>query len=115
MAKVISPVKLSFDPDTVDDETTRNVFKDEIARNLWLAISPSFLRGPYFAGGCLRAAEQLNEQQLLTNAAQSAEQIKQTLRSCFGSLGREITSDEFFPQLLPVLSGERKLEFQIIQ
>jgi hypothetical protein len=64
--RIVEPLILSFDPDKTKDEGIRAVFKDEIARQLWMAIKSTHITNQYFNRQCLRAAQAIRKQKPAT-------------------------------------------------
>ena len=92
------PLKLTFDPKELDT-LVKNVYEDDIARTLWLAIKPKHLCGPDFPQHCLNTAAYIREQ----GTPDSAEGLHKVLHGHFGYPPFDMALVE---QLLPYLHGE---------
>lgn len=57
--KIKEVYKLGFDPATCEDEEVRRVFKDDIAKVLWVTIKSQHLASQYFNREMLEAADRI--------------------------------------------------------
>ncbi|MCK5624863.1 hypothetical protein KAI04_03410 [Candidatus Pacearchaeota archaeon] len=58
---IINPIKVDFNPEKITDLEVREVFADERARTLWLAIKPRHLTDQYFNRNCLSAGKSIKK------------------------------------------------------
>jgi hypothetical protein len=54
------PVRLAFDP-SKSEGLFREMWENPIARDIYLAIAPNYLRSQYFVGDCLAVAVRIKE------------------------------------------------------
>jgi hypothetical protein len=103
-----NPAKLKFDPkDSRTDMNLKLVFENKLARTLWMGIKQRHLTSQYFEGHCLNAAKAIEK----NGVPDSAEKLEYLISRHFG-MGY---SKEFIEELLPYLSGEKNLEYEVVK
>ncbi|HPD81950.1 MAG TPA: hypothetical protein PK357_02515 [Candidatus Pacearchaeota archaeon] len=100
------PVKLAFDPDNdkLRPELKR-VFKNNIARTLWLGIKQRHITDQYFEANCLKTSNSFEK----FGVPKSSEQLVMIINRNFG-YGY---SKEFIEELFPYISGSKNLEYEV--
>jgi hypothetical protein len=105
---IVNPAELKFDPN--EDKISPNlksVFENKLARTLWIGIKQRHLASKYFEGHCLNAAKAIEK----NGVPESAEKLEYLISRHFG-IGY---SKEFIEELLPYLTGEKNLEYEVVK
>ncbi len=110
MSELLGHMKLRFDPLSSDaDPDLREIFSDELAKNLYLAIRQGNLVGEDFIRDCLRFAKRVKA----IGLPQSIEGLQDSLRLLDNPAG-SYSSREMAEKLLPYVSGVRQINYEII-
>jgi len=106
---IVNPVQLKFDP--LDDNTNikvKQVFQDKLARTLWIAIRQrGYLTNQYFEHHCFNASKHFEN----FGIPESIQRLKLTLENHFNLTYEH----EFLEELLPYLTGEKNLEYEVVK
>lgn len=93
---------LAFDPLAIEDRKLRKVWKDPIARTLWLAWKWRHLTDQNFNDQCLKAAAYLTALPV------------RTLGDLSKALGRFPAGGErFIEELLPYVTGQKQIGYEV--
>ena len=103
-----APIKelytLSFDPNKAEPAIQR-VFKDRIARTIWLAIKGQHLVSQYFNQDCVDIARWMRQRLKAKERMDGG--VLFNMLSRVGVLGTE--EQDFAERLIPYVSGEKKI------
>lgn len=107
---ILDFVVLKFLPTIASDEI-REVYFDDLAWTLWIAIKQGHITSQYFNQGCLRAAKEIRKEIRKTGTI-TARTLHFILS--FDTPRNLIGSDEmpFAEELLPFILGEKKISFE---
>ncbi len=102
-----NPVKLLFNPsDNNMSNELKRIFGDPLARTIWLGTKQRHVTNQYFEKNCLKLAKLINKD----GAPDSVEKLEHIFNRSFG-YGY---SKEFMAELLPYLSGQKNLEYEVV-
>jgi RimJ/RimL family protein N-acetyltransferase len=105
---IVNPIKLKFDPKgNKISEELKSVFENKLARTLWMGIKQRHITDQYFEDSCLGLAKLIE----IKGAPDSAEKLEYMIDRYFG----RGYSKEFISELLPYLSGEKNLEYEVVK
>ena len=110
---ILESVVLAFDP-AVSDGMIKEVFSDELARTLWLAIKQAHIVDQNFSESCLIYARRIEK--LRSKGMLNAEQLFRILAGTAIVPGcGVIGSGEgvFAAELLPFIMGEKSIAFKV--
>ena len=106
---VKSPVQLKFNPeDPTIEDVVREVFKDDLARTLWLGIRYRHIVSDRFHQKCLDAANYMKENGL----PESPEELRGIL---MGYIGHLYAGPELTRELFPYVLGKEELRYEIVE
>lgn len=120
-----NPVRIGFDPTDggIDDAaheggvSLRDIFADDLARTYWLAIKSTHLTNQHFRADCTNVAR-LCRAHLDGKGDLKSPDPRERLRAIL-SMGTQMfemhrgVTDALLDELLPYMTGEKKLEFVI--
>ena len=103
-----NPVTLDFNPLNKEKSISINsIFQDKIARILWMGIKQKHLTNQYFNEHCLIASKIINKKGI----PDSPKKLELFLNKYFDVN----CNQEFSEELLPYLSGEKNLEYKVVE
>ena len=105
-------VTLAFDPET--DEEIKEVFSNDLARTLWLAVRRSHLTDQYFNNNCLQYAKVIES--FKKEGPLTAGLLLRILSGVAKPPGQGIIGSaelEFATELLPFVNGEKTINFTV--
>ncbi len=107
-------VTLLFNPEAASKEV-QEVFANELARTLWLAIKPGHLTSGSFNEDCLRRAKIINgiKKKKESLNAQGFLMILSGLAAGPGHMILGATELDFATELLPFVNGDKKISFKV--
>lgn len=106
---IVNPVQLKFDPsDKRIRKELKKVFENKLARTLWMGIKQRHVTDQYFERNCLDLGEFISKK----GVPDSPEKLEYMIHRYFGRGGY---SKEFIRELLPYLSGEKNLEYEVVK
>ena len=97
--------RLAFDPTRIEDRMLRRVWKDPLARTIWLAVRYRHLVNQYFTGECLNAAREIRRLR-----PTDVPQLERAMRHGMPSHACGIT-EPFWSQFLPYVLGHKQLGY----
>lgn len=105
-------VNLLFDPEA-DSGEIKEIFSDDVARTLWLAVKQSHVAGKHFKSAILRYAALIKD--LMEKGDLDARKLFYILSGSFAPDQAIIGSCEqaFAEELLPFIKGEKAITFKI--
>ena len=103
-------VKLLFDPENAQP-ITQEVFADDMARTIWLAIKQGHLAGPRFGENVLKASKWVRK---------LVDEDRLTVEKLFDALTHEVmllgsSEQDFAEELLPFVLGEKSISYEVIK
>lgn len=110
---ILQSVTLQFDPKTADKET-REIFADDMARLLWLAIRQGHLKNQYFNRLVLQYAKTIEK--VREEGKLNAELLFRILSDFakpphMGVIGK--SEQKFAEELLPFVMGEKSITYEV--
>jgi hypothetical protein len=106
-------VKLNFDPGASNPEI-QNVFADDLARILWLAIKQGHLTDQNFCGNVLRCAAEIKQAE--GKGMLDAKRLFFILSGATKSPGCGIIGPSelsFADEIMPFVTGEKSINFEV--
>ena len=97
--------KLGFDPTALRDPDLRRVWRDPLARTLWLAVRYRHLVNQHFAKECLAAAKEIRRIQ-----PKNVHHLVPAMRLGMPSHACGI-NEPFWTQLLPYVLGQKQIGY----
>lgn len=98
-------VKLNFNPETADTEI-QEIFANDLARTLWLAIRQGHVVSQYFNKNILQCAVMIEDSRKREEL--NAEELFQIISGCI-VIGP--CEQKFAEELLPFITGEKEIIF----
>ncbi len=108
---IVDSVRLKFNPEVMGnskmERRIRDIFRNDVARTLWLAIQPpSWDACKSFDRDCLNAAEVIGED----GVPDSPESLVGLLYNVFAGPSYGLP---FAEELLPYLTGEKTIKYEV--
>jgi hypothetical protein len=110
---ILENAVLGFDPETADKEI-KEIFSDDLARTLWLAVISGHMTDPYFKKNCLAYAKIIKD--IKKKGLLTAEQLFLILSGFAKPPGCGIigsAEQRFAAELLPFINGEKTIKFTV--
>lgn len=98
-------IHLSFDPAAIKNRKFQRVWKDGLARTIWLAVKYRHLTNQHFNMECLEAAKWIR-----VRKPQTATDLECLMRMAMPHNARGI-NEPFWTQLLPCVLGQRQIGY----
>jgi hypothetical protein len=107
-------VALGFDPEKTENKDLKEVFSDDLAQTLWLAIKYSHLAGPSFTRNCIVCAKIIRYSK--KKEPMTADLLFRILSGFAKGPGQNIIGPaeaSFAAELLPFVNGEKTITFTV--
>ena len=101
--------RLTFDPVKTPDRSVRRIFRDQLARTVWLAARYRHLVGPRFNQECLAAAKLIRKRK-----PQTAYELQLIMRHAMPSNASGI-KEPFYTQFLPCVTGQKQIGYIVLE
>lgn len=98
-------IHLSFDPAAIKDREFQRVWKDGLARTIWLAVKYCHLTDQYFNKECLEAAKLIRARKPQTTADLECFMRMAMPHHAYG------INEPFWTQFLPYILGQRQFGY----
>lgn len=111
---ILETVTLAFDPKTIEIQEIKDVFANDLARTIWLAVKSGHMTSQYFNNDCLHYAK------VIENAKKkgplTANMLFRILSGVAAPPGHGIIGGgelNFATDLLPFVDGQKTISFTV--
>jgi len=101
--------RLAFDPVKTPDSSIRRIFRDQLARAVWLAVRYRHLINQHFNQECLAAAKLIRKRK-----PQTAYELQLVIRHTMPSHASGI-NEPFWTQFLPCVTGQKQIGYVVLK
>ncbi|MBI2122282.1 MAG: hypothetical protein HYT98_04140 [Candidatus Sungbacteria bacterium] len=100
--------RLAFDPVTTQDRSVRRIFRDQLARTVYLAVRYKHLIGPRFNQECLAATKLIRKRKPKT-----VHELRLIMRHAMPNNASGI-NEPFYTQFLPCVTGQKQIGYVVL-
>lgn len=101
---------LNFDPTTTPNKRLQRVWRDPLARTIWLAVKAQHMTNQHFERHCLNAAAAIRREKPTT-----VDKLIRVIRVRMPMSAPNVENKPFWEQLLECVLGKRQIGYEVIE